>query len=191
MEWWDPAAITTVDGALEITLSEKDTHGLAYEGGMMSTWNKFCFTGGLVETSVTLPGSNNVAGLWPAIWVLGNLGWTNDWKFYFWTNNNQVEQDTVQVSREWYKHDHIYTHDFLISCHHSGHTHMMLATSAQLPIKLTMGDLLPRPLTVTNFMVGPYHTFRVKDFQDALAPGNLTLGLSTRTVHLSVVQPPR
>ncbi|PPQ86626.1 hypothetical protein CVT25_006810 [Psilocybe cyanescens] len=74
MEWWDPAAITTVDGALEITLSEKDTHGLAYEGGMMSTWNKFCFTGGLVETSVTLPGSNNVAGLWPAIWVLGNLG---------------------------------------------------------------------------------------------------------------------
>lgn len=42
----------------------------------MSTWNKFCFTGGLVETSVTLPGSNDVVGLWPAVWTMGNLGAT-------------------------------------------------------------------------------------------------------------------
>ncbi|KAF9527795.1 glycoside hydrolase family 16 protein [Crepidotus variabilis] len=74
LEWYDPAAITTKGGALEVTLSQKDTHGLRYEGGMMSTWNKFCFTGGLLETSVTLPGFNNVAGLWPAVWTLGNLG---------------------------------------------------------------------------------------------------------------------
>jgi len=40
----------------------------------VATWNKFCFTGGLVETSVTLPGANNVVGLWPAIWTMGNLG---------------------------------------------------------------------------------------------------------------------
>ena len=36
--------------------------------------NKFCFTGGYVETSVQLPGANNVLGFWPAIWALGNLG---------------------------------------------------------------------------------------------------------------------
>ena len=41
---------------------------------MISTWNKFCFTGGLVEASVVLPGANNVKGLWPAIWLMGNLG---------------------------------------------------------------------------------------------------------------------
>ena len=41
---------------------------------MMSTWNKFCFTGGLVETAVSLPGLSNVAGLWPAVWAMGNLG---------------------------------------------------------------------------------------------------------------------
>jgi len=41
---------------------------------MMSTWNKFCFTGGYIETNVSLPGLNNVAGLWPAIWTMGNLG---------------------------------------------------------------------------------------------------------------------
>lgn len=40
----------------------------------MSTWNKFCFTGGIVEASVTLPGTNNIVGLWPAIWSMGNLG---------------------------------------------------------------------------------------------------------------------
>ncbi|PPQ67112.1 hypothetical protein CVT25_005713 [Psilocybe cyanescens] len=74
IEWYDPAAITTADGALEITLSKTETHGVHYQGGMMSTWNKFCFTGGLVETSVTLPGSNDVVGLWPAVWTMGNLG---------------------------------------------------------------------------------------------------------------------
>ena len=74
LEWYDPAAITTRNGSLEITLSEKQTHGLNYQGGMMTTWNKFCFTGGLVEASVVLPGANNVLGLWPAIWTMGNLG---------------------------------------------------------------------------------------------------------------------
>ncbi|KAI0041789.1 glycoside hydrolase family 16 protein [Auriscalpium vulgare] len=74
MEWYDPAAVTTNNGALEITLSQKQTHGLDYQGGMVATWNKFCFTGGLLETSVTLPGINNVVGLWPAVWTMGNLG---------------------------------------------------------------------------------------------------------------------
>jgi beta-glucan synthesis-associated protein KRE6 len=74
MEWYDPAAIITKDGALQVTLSQKNTHGLNYQGGMLSTWNKFCFTGGLVEASVRLPGVNDVMGLWPAIWTMGNLG---------------------------------------------------------------------------------------------------------------------
>lgn len=74
MEWYDPAALTTKDGALQVTLSRKDTHGLNFQGGMMSTWNSFCFTGGLVEVSVRLPGLNDVMGLWPAVWTMGNLG---------------------------------------------------------------------------------------------------------------------
>ncbi|TFK30804.1 beta-glucan synthesis-associated protein [Coprinopsis marcescibilis] len=74
LEWYDPAAITTQNGFLEIALSKKDTHGLEYEGGLMSSWNKFCFTGGLLEAAVVLPGANNVMGLWPAIWSMGNLG---------------------------------------------------------------------------------------------------------------------
>ncbi|KAF8167744.1 beta-glucan synthesis-associated protein [Crassisporium funariophilum] len=74
LEWYDPAAITTKNGALEITLSQQVTHGLNFQGGLMSTWNKFCFTGGLLEAAVTLPGANNVLGLWPAVWSMGNLG---------------------------------------------------------------------------------------------------------------------
>ncbi|KII90597.1 glycoside hydrolase family 16 protein [Plicaturopsis crispa FD-325 SS-3] len=74
MEWYDPAAITTQGGALKITLERKETHGLHYQGGMMSTWNKFCMTGGYVQASVTLPGVNNIVGLWPAVWAMGNLG---------------------------------------------------------------------------------------------------------------------
>lgn len=74
MEWLDPSAITTRNGSLEITMSKKESHNLQYTSGMMSTWNKFCFTGGMVEVSVILPGVHNVVGLWPAIWTMGNLG---------------------------------------------------------------------------------------------------------------------
>ncbi|KAJ7596873.1 beta-glucan synthesis-associated protein [Mycena floridula] len=74
LEWYDPAAVTTKGGALQITLSAKQTHDLNYQGGMVTSWNKFCFTGGLIQTSVTLPGVNNIVGLWPAVWTMGNLG---------------------------------------------------------------------------------------------------------------------
>ncbi|KAJ8606859.1 hypothetical protein MRB53_040669 [Persea americana] len=41
---------------------------------MLSSWNKFCFTGGYVEVSVQMPGTTQVSGLWPAAWLMGNLG---------------------------------------------------------------------------------------------------------------------
>ncbi|KIO25199.1 hypothetical protein M407DRAFT_210871 [Tulasnella calospora MUT 4182] len=72
--WYDPEQLTTENGSLVITLAKAPTHGLDYRGGMMSTWNKFCFTGGLLEVSVMLPGANDVQGLWPAVWTMGNLG---------------------------------------------------------------------------------------------------------------------
>ncbi|KAF8902636.1 beta-glucan synthesis-associated protein [Mucidula mucida] len=74
MEWYDPAAVKTEGGYMVITLSQKETHNLHYQGGMVSTWNKFCFTGGYIETNVILPGADNVLGLWPAVWTMGNLG---------------------------------------------------------------------------------------------------------------------
>lgn len=57
-----------------ITLSETPNHGLNFRGGMVTTWNKMCFTGGYIEVRIVLPGSPDVSGLWPAAWTMGNLG---------------------------------------------------------------------------------------------------------------------
>lgn len=66
LNWYDPETITTKNGSLVISLFNQESHGLQYEGkgdtldiagaeadlilgGLISTWNKFCFTGGLFE----------------------------------------------------------------------------------------------------------------------------------------------
>ncbi len=45
-----------------------------FKSGMIMGWNKFCFTGGILEVSLKMPGRADVGGLWPAAWMLGNLG---------------------------------------------------------------------------------------------------------------------
>jgi hypothetical protein len=45
-----------------------------FKSGMVQSWNKFCFTGGIIEVDVIFPGDPYIGGLWPAIWLLGNLG---------------------------------------------------------------------------------------------------------------------
>ncbi|PPQ65528.1 hypothetical protein CVT26_000485 [Gymnopilus dilepis] len=78
LEWYDPGQITTKNGSLQIRLEKvdnpADNHNMTYKSGMLQSWNKFCFTGGMIETAVILPGSNSVSGLWPAVWAMGNLG---------------------------------------------------------------------------------------------------------------------
>ncbi|KJA23118.1 glycoside hydrolase family 16 protein [Hypholoma sublateritium FD-334 SS-4] len=77
-EWYDPAQVTTKGGNLRITLDQVDdlslNHNMTYKSGMIQTWNKFCFTGGLLVASVQLPGSSDVSGFWPGVWSMGNLG---------------------------------------------------------------------------------------------------------------------
>ncbi|KAI0647690.1 glycoside hydrolase family 16 protein [Trametes meyenii] len=74
IEWYDPQQITTENGKLVITLEEAQNHDLNFKSGMLSTWNKFCFTTGYIEVSVSMPGTPNAPGLWPAVWTMGNLG---------------------------------------------------------------------------------------------------------------------
>ena len=63
LEWYDPSQITTQGGALQITMESVDdittNHGLQYKSGMLQSWNKFCFTSGYIEVSMTLPGPNS------------------------------------------------------------------------------------------------------------------------------------
>lgn len=44
-----------------------------FKSGMLQSWNKFCFTGGILEIDLQFPGEHDVGGLWPAVWLLGNL----------------------------------------------------------------------------------------------------------------------
>ncbi|KAJ7288522.1 glycoside hydrolase family 16 protein [Mycena rebaudengoi] len=74
LEWYDPSAITTKDGKLVITISKQPIHDLNFQSGMLQSWNKFCFTTGYIEVSVSLPGTPSSPGFWPGAWTMGNLG---------------------------------------------------------------------------------------------------------------------
>jgi beta-glucan synthesis-associated protein KRE6 len=89
MQFYNASAVRTNDqGMLEIrTYLEKTQwsrydhvdkawkrHMTNFTSGMVQTWNKFCFTGGIVEVDVIFPGVGYIGGLWPAVWMLGNLG---------------------------------------------------------------------------------------------------------------------
>lgn len=51
-----------------------ETMSRHFRSGMLQGWNKFCFTGGVFEVRVQFPGKSDVGGLWPAVWLMGNLG---------------------------------------------------------------------------------------------------------------------
>ncbi|KZT33957.1 glycoside hydrolase family 16 protein [Sistotremastrum suecicum HHB10207 ss-3] len=76
LEWYDPGQVTTNDqGQLVITLAEVQTFNQTYRSGMLQSWNKFCFTNGYIEVSLSLPGADSDAqGYWPGAWTMGNLG---------------------------------------------------------------------------------------------------------------------
>ena len=77
----------TKDGMLRITTERKTNLYKAFDekkkqfyadkkyvqSAMLQGWNKFCFVGGIVEFRARLPGKAGVGGLWPALWLLGNL----------------------------------------------------------------------------------------------------------------------
>ena len=41
---------------------------------MLQTWGKFCFQEGIAEIRAKMPGKASQMGLWPAFWLMGNLG---------------------------------------------------------------------------------------------------------------------
>lgn len=70
-----------------------------FRSGMVQSWNKFCFTGGIVELDMIFPGVSDVGGLWPAAWILGNLGratyeasTNNIWPWSYDTCNRDLQQ---------------------------------------------------------------------------------------------------
>lgn len=88
MQFYNSSAIRTRDGFLEIRTYLERTKWNRFDhvkktwkheqtnftSGMLQSWNKFCFTGGILEVDIIFPGDPYVGGLWPAAWMLGNLG---------------------------------------------------------------------------------------------------------------------
>ncbi|GME31982.1 glycoside hydrolase family 16 protein [Neofusicoccum parvum] len=74
LEWYDPDAVTTKDGTLNIRFEAFANHDLEYRSGMLQSWNKLCFKGGHLEASISLPGRGDTVGFWPGFWAMGNLG---------------------------------------------------------------------------------------------------------------------
>jgi beta-glucanase (GH16 family) len=88
LQFYNSSAVTTENGFLRISTTLEKTkwhqydeinkewvqHTSNFTSGMMQSWNKFCFTGGIVELDIILPGAPYIGGLWPAVWMLGNLG---------------------------------------------------------------------------------------------------------------------
>ncbi|CCH46325.1 Beta-glucan synthesis-associated protein [Wickerhamomyces ciferrii] len=73
LEWYEPDAVSTQNGTLNLRMDVHENHDLFYRSGMVQSWNKLCFTEGILEISAKLPGSASAAGLWPGLWTLGNL----------------------------------------------------------------------------------------------------------------------
>jgi beta-glucan synthesis-associated protein KRE6 len=89
LQFYNSSAVTTDEhGFLKIATYLETTEWNRYDhvnkkwkhevtnftSGMMQSWNKFCFTGGIVEVDIIFPGDPFIGGLWPAVWMLGNLG---------------------------------------------------------------------------------------------------------------------
>lgn len=88
LQFYNSSYAFTENGSLVILTTTEDTTWRGYNpflkkytklkrtfrSAMVQSWNKFCFTGGIFEADITLPGSSSIGGLWPAVWLLGNLG---------------------------------------------------------------------------------------------------------------------
>jgi beta-glucanase (GH16 family) len=88
LQFYNSSYIYTANGSLIISTTTEDTkwkgwnpYKKKYEtmqrhfrSGMLQSWNKFCYTGGILEIDLQFPGRSDIGGLWPAVWLLGNLG---------------------------------------------------------------------------------------------------------------------
>lgn len=80
LHYYKSENVITGNGVLNITTNFQENKYVAFnektkkkyadskyiQSGMVQGWNKFCFTGGIVEIKAKLPGKHDVGGLWPA-----------------------------------------------------------------------------------------------------------------------------
>lgn len=68
-----PSMISASGGTLRINGTKQQFGGADYIGGQLTSWNRFCYQGGYLEVKYKLPGGPHELGVWPAVWIMGNL----------------------------------------------------------------------------------------------------------------------
>lgn len=165
--------VTTKDGKMIISTNTEDTvwrefntYKDAYEtmhrhfkSGMVQGWNKFCFTGGILEVDVKFPGEHDIGGLWPAVWMLGNLGRAT----YEQSTNKMWPWSYSVCDRKLQKAQEISGCD--ITSHYSFHEHQGRGSTEIDLIEIMPGENDPLPI-VKNYLTRPYNSMTLQ-----LAPG--------------------
>jgi len=138
--------------------------------------NKFCFTGGIFEASVQLPGANNVVGMWPAIWTMGNLGRAG----YGSTLEGMVRLSNNLPSPTIDRSGLIHPDN-----DNSGHIHMTPATSVQLQIKQSTGSPSRQCKMETIFTTMFCHIYLDRNCRDVLVTERTIPGQNMQTELMS------
>ena len=89
LQYYHEAHATTFNGTLKLTTTDEDTEFMSHQvknkekvtvkvrkhfrSAMLQGWDKFCFRGGVPRIRAKLPGRWDVGGLWPGLWMMGNL----------------------------------------------------------------------------------------------------------------------
>jgi beta-glucan synthesis-associated protein KRE6 len=197
LHYYSPNNVRTDDGHLVITTKAQDTHVVGYDdtlrerthvtkhftSAMVQSWNKFCFTGGIIEAEVVLPGESDIGGLWPAFWILGNLARHT----YVGSSQHVWPWSSVECSRK--------TADSqaLSGCRHNTHFGLQTSLGRGAPeidiFEVQAGDVLGntgpflktwvgQPFMSSSFQVAPGRPFNRPGPGDWPGPGQWYEGLT-------------
>ncbi|CAM9199215.1 unnamed protein product [Discosporangium mesarthrocarpum] len=161
--------VETKNGSLEITTVNEDIDFMYYDtpaktyrsmrknyiSGMVQTWNKFCFTGGSLRVRATLPGQPDVGGLWPAIWLMGNLAratYTSSSDFLWPWSYDKCDR-TTEERRGWQHQQEISHCDK--SVHYGFHPEQGRGAPEIDVLEVMAGTEPGRPYVSTSFQVAP------------------------------------
>jgi len=165
LHYYSQENVRTCNGVLRLTTAIKPRNFTEYnpttgrddqqykeiQSAMLQSWNKFCFTGGIVEFSAKLPGSSKVGGLWPAVWMMGNLAratYVNSSE-RLWPFSTNVCDDRTRYSQ------------LINSCFDTSNPHHMPndrgrgAPEIDLLECMYMADLFEHPILSVSLQVAP------------------------------------
>jgi len=125
---------------------------------------------------VQLPGANNVVGMWPAIWTMGNLGRAG----YGSTLEGMVRLSNNLPSPTIDRSGLIHPDN-----DNSGHIHMTPATSVQLQIKQSTGSPSRQCKMETIFTTMFCHIYLDRDCRDVLVTERTIPGQNMQTELMS------